>query len=214
MSSNEMNKDMDLEAMKEMMYKKALENGVDFKSLKEGLESKTYLIPPTVKVPFHEHATQDEIFYCVKGSGIGIVDDKEFEFSPSDIFIAPAGSIHSIKSDETLYVMAFLIPVNRIICHCKQVSYVDIRKAMVKGARTVEDIQTMTGAGTGCGNCIKDIEKILSMACGCKMVSVEDVVKAVENGANTIEKIGEITGAGTACGNCKMLLQNIIDLKR
>jgi|LGVE01.1.fsa_nt_gb bacterioferritin-associated ferredoxin/mannose-6-phosphate isomerase-like protein (cupin superfamily) len=214
MSSDEMKKEMDLEAMKEMMYQKALEQGVDFNALTEGLETKTYLIPPTVKVPLHEHATQDEIFYCVKGNGIGIVDDKEFKFSPSDSFIAPAGSVHSIKSDETLFVMAFLIPVNRIICHCKQVSYVDIRIAMVKGARTVEEIKTMTGAGTGCGNCIKDIEKILSMACGCKMVTVEDVVKAVENGADTVEKIGEVTGAGTDCGNCKMLLQNIIDLRK
>lgn len=214
MSLSDMKKNMDMEAMREMMYSKALEAGVDFKALKEGLETKTYLIPPSVKVPLHEHATQDEIFYCVKGTGIGIVEDKEFEFSPGDIFIAPAGSMHSLKSDETLYVVAFLIPVNRIICHCKQVSYVDIRKAMVNGARTVEEIGEMTGAGTGCGNCVKNIEKILSLACGCKMVTVEEVVKAVENGADTVEKIGEVTGAGTDCGKCKMLLQNIIDQKR
>jgi|GEM_PF-116035 len=212
MSSNENNRDMD--EMIKRMYSKALEDGVDFESLKEGLETKTYLVPPSVKVPLHEHATQDEIFYCVKGNGIGIVDDKEFRFSPSDVFIAPAGTMHSVRSDETLFLMAFLIPVNRIICHCKQVSYIDIRKAMVQGARTVEDIKAITGAGTACGNCIKDIEKILSLACGCKMVTVEDVVKAVENGANTVEKIGEVTGAGTDCGKCKMLLQNIIDLKK
>jgi len=215
MSLSDKKENMDMEAMREMMYAKALEAGVDFKALKEGLETKTYLIPPEVEVPLHEHATQDEIFYCVKGNGIGIVDDKKFKFSPGDIFVAPAGSLHSIESDETQYVMAFLIPVNRIICHCKQVSYVDIRKAMVlQGARTVEEIQALTGAGTGCGNCIKDIEKILSLACGCKMVTMEDVVKAVENGADTVEKIGEATGAGTDCGNCKMLLQNIIDLKK
>jgi len=214
MSINDMNKNMDMDAMREMMYAKALEAGVDFKALKEGLETRTYMVPPTMEVPMHEHATQDEIFYCVKGTGIGIVDDKEFKFAPGDIFVAPAGSMHSIESDEVLFLMAFLIPVNRIICHCKQVSYVDIRKAMVGGARTVEEIQELTGAGTGCGNCIKDIEKILSLACGCKMVTIKDVVKAVENGADTVEKIGEETGAGTDCGKCKMLLQNIIDTKR
>jgi len=215
MSQNDNNKVVDMDAMREQMYAKALEAGVDFKTMKEGLEVKTYMVPPTFEVPLHEHATQDEIFYCVKGHGIGIVDDKRIEFSPGDIFVAPAGSIHSVESDETLFLMAFLMPVNRIICHCKQVSYIDIRKAMVMhGARTVEEIQEITGAGTGCGNCVKDIEKVLSIACGCKMVTVEDVVKAVENGADTVEKVGEMTGAGTDCGNCKMLLQNIIDLKK
>ena len=27
---------------------------------------------------------------------------------------------------------------DKIICHCKQVSYIDIRKAMIAGARTVQ----------------------------------------------------------------------------
>lgn len=214
MSINNMNEEMDMDAMKKMMFKKALEAGVDFKALTEGLETRTYLLPPNLEVPLHEHATQDEIFYCVKGKGVGVVDGKEFNFTPSDVFVAPAGSLHTVSSDETLFIIAFLIPVNRIICQCRQVTYVDIRKSMVQGARTVEEIKAMTGAGTGCGNCIKAIEKILSMACGCKMVTIEDVVKAVKNGADTVEKIEEVTGAGTDCGNCKMLLQNIIDLKK
>lgn len=67
--------------------------------------------------------------------------------------------MHTLKTDGDLYVTATLIPVNRIICQCKQVSYGDIRMAMVKGARTVEDIQEMTGAGTECGNCLGDIKK-------------------------------------------------------
>lgn len=214
MSQNDMNKEKDMDAMKKAMFAKALEAGVDFAAMTEGLETKTYMIPPEFEVPLHEHPTHDEIFYCIKGNGIGIVDDSRLEFNPGDVFIAPAGSMHSIESDETQFVMAFLIPVNRIICHCKQVSYVDIRKAMVQGARTVEDIQEMTGAGTGCGHCIKDIEKILTMACGCKNVTVEDVVNAVNAGADTVDKVSEATGAGTDCGKCKMLLQNIIDLKR
>jgi NAD(P)H-nitrite reductase large subunit len=43
---------------------------------------------------------------------------------------------------------------NRILCHCKQVSVRDIRIAMVNGARTLDDIKEMTGAGTGCGRCV------------------------------------------------------------
>nr|WP_302600243.1 (2Fe-2S)-binding protein [uncultured Cellulosilyticum sp.] len=103
---------------------------------------------------------------------------------------------------------------NRIICHCKQVDYITIRKAMIQGARTVEEIKEMTGAGTGCGRCIGEIEQILASVCGCKGTSLEAVVEAVKNGADTVEKVGEITGAGTACGRCKALVQNVIDLKK
>lgn len=30
---------------------------------------------------------------------------------------------------------------NRMICHCKQVDYITIRKAMIEGARTIEEIK-------------------------------------------------------------------------
>ena len=100
--------------------------------IKEAIETKGYDIPSTENVPLHEHETQDEVFYCIKGSGFGILEDGELELEVGDVFIAPAGAMHSLRSDGDLYVTAFLIPVNRIICHCKQVSYIDIRKAMFK----------------------------------------------------------------------------------
>ena len=103
---------------------------------------------------------------------------------------------------------------NRMICMCKQVDYITIRKAMIQGARTVEEIKDMTGAGTGCGGCVPEIEKILASVCGCKDVSLAAVVEAVKDGADTVEKVGEITGAGTVCGRCKALVQNVIELKR
>lgn len=187
---------------------------MDLNIIKEAIETKVYHIPSDKKVPLHEHATQDEVFYCIKGSGFGVLADGEVELQVGDAFIAPAGTMHSLRSDGDLYVTAFLIPVNRIICHCKQVSYGDIRKAMVGGARTIEEIQEITGTGTGCGNCIKDIKKILALACGCNNVSIEAVVDAVKDGADTVEKVGEVTGAGTNCGKCKALIQNIIDTKK
>lgn len=103
---------------------------------------------------------------------------------------------------------------NKVVCNCKNVSYIDIRKAMIAGARTVEEIKEMTGVGTACGGCVKEIEKILASVCGCKGTSLESVVEAVKNGADTVEKVGEVTGAGTQCGRCKALVQNIIELKR
>ncbi|MFR5264760.1 (2Fe-2S)-binding protein [Clostridium sp.] len=103
---------------------------------------------------------------------------------------------------------------NKVICHCKNVDYITIRKAMIEGARTVEEIQEKTGAGTGCGSCIGEIEKILASVCGCKNVSLQEVVDAVNNGADTVEKVGEVTGAGTGCGRCKALIENVIEIKR
>ncbi|MDF2544074.1 MAG: domain protein (2Fe-2S)-binding domain protein [Herbinix sp.] len=111
---------------------------------------------------------------------------------------------------------------NRIICTKNNVDYLSIRKAMVSGARTIEEIVEHTGVCTECEGCKSELEAILSSVCGCKKVSLETVVKAVRNGADTVEKVGEITGAGTgvdeetgeACGKCKGLIQNIIDLGR
>jgi NAD(P)H-nitrite reductase large subunit len=103
---------------------------------------------------------------------------------------------------------------NKIICHCKQVSYLDIRTAMVNGARTLDKIKNITGAATGCGRCAGAIEEILASVCGCKKVSLEDVVNAVKNGADNVDKVAEVTGAGSACGRCKKLVQNVIDLGR
>lgn len=103
---------------------------------------------------------------------------------------------------------------DRIICHCKQVSYIDIRKAMINGARTLEEVKEITGAATGCGRCAGATEEILASVCGCHKVSLEDVVSAVNNGCDTVEKVAEVTKAGSACGRCKALVQNVIDLKR
>ena len=103
---------------------------------------------------------------------------------------------------------------NRVICHCKNVDYITIRKAMIQGARTLDEIKEMTGAATGCGRCADEIEKILASVCGCYNVSLKDVVDAVNNGCDTVDKVAEVTKAGAACGRCKALVQNIIDIKR
>lgn len=102
---------------------------------------------------------------------------------------------------------------NRMICGCKQVDYITIRQAMVKGARTLQEIKDMTGAGTGCGRCAEEIETILASVCGCKGVSLATVVEAVKNGADTLDKAVEATGAGSACGRCKVLVADVVERK-
>lgn len=103
-----------------------------------------------------------------------------------------------------------------IVCHCMDVSKRDIKLAMVKGARTLEDIQEITGAGTACGGCIELIEKILSTACKCVGATMKDVVNSVNIGSDTLEKLEKATKAGSIakCGKCKPVLQSVIDLKR
>ncbi len=51
---------------------------------------------------------------------------------------------------------------DNIICSCMDVSEHEIVDAIKnKNARTVEDIEEITGAGGACGGCVDDIEEIL-----------------------------------------------------
>lgn len=50
---------------------------------------------------------------------------------------------------------------NRTICHCMDVDYETIKKAVEDGAKTVEDIKEMTQASTGCGGCEEEVQEIL-----------------------------------------------------
>jgi len=49
-----------------------------------------------------------------------------------------------------------------IICNCLNVSEHEIVQAIKEqGALTLQDIEDITGAMSGCGSCTEDIEKIL-----------------------------------------------------
>ena len=103
---------------------------------------------------------------------------------------------------------------NRMICDTNNVDYITVRKAMCSDARTKEELKDMINVCLECEGCLREIDGILSSVCGCKGVSLKSVVEAVENGADTVEKVGEATGAGTDCGRCKILIENVIKLKR
>ncbi|MCI9163203.1 MAG: (2Fe-2S)-binding protein [Lachnospiraceae bacterium] len=53
---------------------------------------------------------------------------------------------------------------DEIVCNCMGVTAGEIMDAIEAGAKTVEDIQEATGAGTVCGGCIGDIEHLLEEA--------------------------------------------------
>ena len=96
------------------------------------------------------------------------------------------------------------------VCDKNNVQYIDIRMAMVKGLRKLEEIKEATGACGECAGCKEHLDWILSSVCGCLDVSLAAVVEAVKNGADTVEKVVATTKAGSACGRCKVLIENIV----
>ncbi|MHC4203120.1 MAG: cupin domain-containing protein [Planctomycetota bacterium] len=84
---------------------------MDLNAIKESIVKNVYHVPSDKKVPLHKHEKQDEIFYCIKGSGFGILEDKEVPLTVGKEFIVPAGIMHSLRSDGDLYVCSFLVPV-------------------------------------------------------------------------------------------------------
>lgn len=99
---------------------------------------------------------------------------------------------------------------NRVICRCNDIDYLAIRKLMIMGVRTLEEVKNQSKAAAICGNCEKDIEAILNSVCGCKKVSLQEVVSTVQAGADTVDKVTEQTGAGSDCERCKILIKDIV----
>ncbi len=84
---------------------------MDLQSFKENIVVKVYRIDSNKKVPLHRHPKHDEVFYCVKGSGNGVLEGSKVELTVGKAFIVPAGTMHSMESDSDIYVSSFLIPV-------------------------------------------------------------------------------------------------------
>ena len=58
--------------------------------IKEATVKNVYYISAESKVPMHAHEKHDEIFYCLKGSGIGVLEDEEIELYLGKAMIVPA----------------------------------------------------------------------------------------------------------------------------
>ncbi len=84
---------------------------MDLNSVKESIVTKVYHLTSETKVPLHKHDKQDEIFYCMEGSGFGVLEDGQVELNVGKAFIVPAGTMHSLRSNGNLYVTSFLVPV-------------------------------------------------------------------------------------------------------
>ena len=84
---------------------------MDLQLFKDNIVVKVYHIDSNKKVPLHKHPKHDEVFYCIKGKGFGVLEGSKVELTVGTAFIVPAGTLHSMESDSNIYVSSFLIPV-------------------------------------------------------------------------------------------------------
>jgi len=84
---------------------------LDVESIKKNIVTNVYQIPKEKKVPLHKHVDKDEVFYCIGGSGFGVLEDDEVPLKVGKAFIVPAGTMHALRTDDNLCVTSFLIPV-------------------------------------------------------------------------------------------------------
>ena len=51
--------------------------------------------------------------------------------------------------------------LEKVICPCKKVTQKEVLRAIAQGATSFQDIKRMTGAGSKCGKCEKDIRQFI-----------------------------------------------------
>lgn len=51
--------------------------------------------------------------------------------------------------------------LEKIVCNCMSVTSGMIKEAVDSGAETLEEVQDATGAGTVCGACLEDVERLV-----------------------------------------------------
>lgn len=84
---------------------------MDLEGIKQMIGVNVYHIDAGKDVPLHGHGKHDEVFYCIKGEGEGVLDTGTISLTPGKAFIVPAGTRHSLATRTDLYVASFLVPV-------------------------------------------------------------------------------------------------------
>lgn len=88
-----------------------IEGTMDLDLFKNAIEEKVYHISSSLQVPMHKHLGHDEVFYCIMGEGFGLLENSELPLSVGKVFPVKSGTLHALRSDTDLYVVAVLIPV-------------------------------------------------------------------------------------------------------
>lgn len=50
---------------------------------------------------------------------------------------------------------------DKVVCTCLNITNGMIKEAVENGAKTLEEVQEVTGAGTVCGVCLDDIQHLI-----------------------------------------------------
>ena len=51
--------------------------------------------------------------------------------------------------------------LDKVVCNCVNVTSGMIKDAVDNGASTLEEVQNITGAGTVCGSCIDNVQRLV-----------------------------------------------------
>lgn len=84
---------------------------MDIEAIKANIATNVYHIKSDKTVTLHKHPNHNELFYCIKGEGFGVLENEEIELTVGKVFIVPAGTMHALKTNCNLWVSSFLIPV-------------------------------------------------------------------------------------------------------
>ncbi len=55
----------------------------------------------------------------------------------------------------------YVMNLDKIVCNCMSVTNGMIKDAVDSGATTLEEVQEETGAGTVCGACVDDVQRLV-----------------------------------------------------
>jgi quercetin dioxygenase-like cupin family protein len=84
---------------------------MDKEILKSKIKTNIYKITSESNVALHNHQKYDEIFYCIKGVGFGVLENGENEMKAGDVFVVKENTMHALRSESEMWVTSFLIPV-------------------------------------------------------------------------------------------------------
>ena len=55
----------------------------------------------------------------------------------------------------------YAMNLEKVVCNCMNVTSGRIKEAVDSGASTLEEVQEATGAGTVCGACLEDVQRLV-----------------------------------------------------
>ena len=84
---------------------------MDKEFLKSKIKTNVYQIKPDSNVALHKHQKFDEVFYCIKGRGFGMLENEEKELTVGNVFIVKENTLHALRSESEMWVASILIPV-------------------------------------------------------------------------------------------------------